>query len=230
MAGRGSAGGNLELFQVSEWDNDVLTHEKGLEKEGYRLIAGIDEAGRGPLAGPVVAAAVVLSPGARLEGVRDSKTMTPSARERALERIRATAFSVGLGVVSHREIDEANILKASLEAMRRAVLALDVEPDFLLVDGTHPVPMTIRQRCLVKGDSRSLSISAASVLAKVYRDRIMDACHLTYPGYGFNQNKGYGTREHLQALRRLGPCPIHRLTFRGGCTSDQGEAGSWKVW
>jgi ribonuclease HII len=208
---------------VPEWDDDVLGHEKVLEKEGYRLIAGIDEAGRGPLAGPVVAAAVILSPGARLEGVRDSKTMTPSARERALERIKKAAFSFGLGVVSHREIDEANILKATLEAMKRAVLALDAEPDFLLVDGIHPVPMSIRQRCLVKGDSRSLSISAASVLAKVYRDRIMDACHHTYPGYGFDQNKGYGTREHMLALRRLGPCPIHRLTFKGVC-SDKGEA------
>ena len=181
------------------------------------MIAGLDEAGRGPLAGPVVAAAVVLPRQVHLTGVRDSKKMTPRAREKAFDLIRQESTAVSIAVVSHTYIDTHNILNASLEAMKRAVLGLTPRPAFLLVDGIHPVPVDLPQRCLKKGDQRSISISAASVMAKVYRDRIMAQYHLQFPEYGFQRNKGYGTRDHLAAIRRFGPCPFHRRTFRGVC-------------
>ncbi|MBW1721026.1 MAG: ribonuclease HII [Deltaproteobacteria bacterium] len=184
-------------------------------KAGYKRIAGVDEAGRGPLAGPVVAGAVILREGVPLEGVTDSKKMTEKARTEAFSLISHDALAVSLGVVSPAFIDRHNILRASLEAMRRAVLSLDPPPDFLLVDGLQKVPVPIPQKCLKKGDQRSLSISAASVMAKVYRDRIMCSFHSSYPMYGFDTNKGYGTAVHREALRIYGPCPIHRMTFRG---------------
>jgi ribonuclease HII len=186
-------------------------------KAGYGLIAGVDEAGRGPLAGPVVAAAVIISEGITLAGVKDSKQMTEKARERAFHMINHKAIGVSIGVVAHQFIDEHNILRASLEAMKRAVLSLDPAPEYLLVDGIHAVPVSIPQKCLKKGDQRSLSISAASVMAKVYRDRMMCSYHDAFPMYGFFRNKGYGTAEHLAALREYGPSPIHRLTFKGVC-------------
>ncbi|MBN1105790.1 MAG: ribonuclease HII [Deltaproteobacteria bacterium] len=194
---------------------DILLYESAARKAGYRLIAGVDEAGRGPLAGPVVAAAVILPEGVALKGIRDSKQMTERSRERAFTMIHERAVAVGVGVVSHRVIDATNILRAALEAMRRAVLALDPAPQFCLVDGIHPIPLSIGQRSLKKGDRLSQSVSAASIIAKVYRDRLMCAYHEQYPGYGFAEHKGYGTPRHLEALRRLGACPIHRLTFRG---------------
>ena len=184
-------------------------------KAGYGLIAGVDEAGRGPLAGPVVAAGVIIPKGIRLKGVRDSKKMTENAREKAFSVINQGALSIGIGVVSHRFIDENNILKASLEAMKRAVLSLDLVPEYILVDGIHAIPVSIPQKCLKKGDQLSLSISAASIMAKVYRDRIMRSHHEAFSEYGFFDHKGYGTKRHLAALRRYGPCPIHRLTFKG---------------
>ena len=191
-------------------------------KAGYSLVAGIDEAGRGPLAGPVVAAAVILPPDAVLPGVRDSKKMTAGARESAFEMILGKARAVAIAVVSEGYIDQFNILRASLEAMKRAVRALVPQPSFLLVDGINGVPLSLPQKCLKKGDQRSLSISAASVMAKVYRDRIMKCYHLQYPCYGFDQHKGYGTKIHLEALNRFGPCPFHRMTFKGVCGHDQG--------
>lgn len=184
-------------------------------KDGYKLIAGVDEAGRGPLAGPVVAAAVILPQYCDISGVYDSKKMSAGAREKAFPVIRHKALTTGIGVVSHQAIDESNILKASLEAMRLAVVALDPQADFLLVDGIHRVPASIRQRCLKKGDQLSRSISAASVLAKVYRDRIMVCYHEMYPNYGFDKHKGYGTARHLEAIRRYGPSPVHRMSFKG---------------
>ncbi|MBW1935409.1 MAG: ribonuclease HII [Deltaproteobacteria bacterium] len=192
----------------------TLYYESLARRAGYRVIAGVDEAGRGPLAGPVVAAAVIVPDGARLEGVKDSKLMSEKARERAFSFIIEQAVAVSVGVVSHRYIDEFNILKATLEAMRRAVLSLDPEPEFFLVDGTCPVPVSIPQRCLKKGDQLSLSISAASIIAKVYRDRIMHAYHDMFPVYGFSQNKGYGTRRHLEAIQKYGCCPLHRMSFK----------------
>jgi len=181
------------------------------------VIAGVDEAGRGPLAGPVVAAAVIIPPGAVLEGVKDSKQMREDAREGAFSLIHKEALSVGIGVVSHRFIDQCNILKASQEAMKRAVSFLDPRPDFILVDGLHAIPLSIPQKRLKGGDQLSLSISAASVVAKVYRDRIMRAFHRQFPVYGFGNNKGYGTAKHLDAIRRFGPAPIHRRSFKGVC-------------
>ncbi|MBW1999178.1 MAG: ribonuclease HII [Deltaproteobacteria bacterium] len=186
-------------------------------KAGFGLVAGVDEAGRGPLAGPVVAAAVIVPEGVALRGVRDSKQMHPRAREEAFCLISEAALSIGIGVVSNRFIDEFDILRASLEAMRQAVSFLDRRPDFVLVDGIQAIPISLPQKCLKRGDQLSLSISAASIIAKVYRDRIMDAFHDRFPEYGFRTNKGYGTPGHLDALRRHGPTPIHRKTFKGVC-------------
>lgn len=179
------------------------------------MIAGVDEAGRGPLAGPVVAAAVMIPEGISVDGVRDSKKMTAKAREKAFDEILDAAIYVSIGVVSHGFIDQFNILKAALEAMKRAVLALEPAPDYLLVDGIQRVPVSMPQMPLKKGDQISHSISAASVMAKVYRDRIMRAYHGQFPEYGFFNNKGYGTAQHLRAIKEHGPCPIHRRTFRG---------------
>lgn len=208
---------NLSLFSKSEFppEIDERFYESAARKSGFRLIAGVDEAGRGPLAGPVVAAAVMLPENAVLEGVKDSKAMTARAREEAFFLVNAAALAVGVGVVSANHIDKGNILKASLEAMKRAVLCLDPAPDFLLVDGPHPVPVSVPHRCLVGGDRVSLSVSAASVIAKVYRDRIMRSYHALYPQYGFLENKGYGTTKHLAAIKTHGACPIHRMSFRG---------------
>jgi ribonuclease HII len=207
---------NLSLFPegADTSAGDPFFYEGLARKAGYQLIAGVDEAGRGPLAGPVVAAAVIFAGRPDLSGIRDSKQMTARKREEAFSVIQCAALATGIGVVSRRYIDEFNILKASLEAMSRAVKALDPRPEILLVDGIHPVPVSITQRCLKKGDQICHSISAASILAKVYRDRIMRACHKMYPVYDFDKNKGYGTARHLAALKEYGPCPVHRLTFR----------------
>ena len=194
------------------------------------MIAGVDEAGRGPLAGPVVAAAVIIPQGIQLTGIKDSKKMTEKAREKAFPLVHDQALATGIGVVSHKYIDEYNILRASLEAMKRAVLALDPQPEFLLVDGIQKVPLPVPQRCLKKGDQISRSISAASVVAKVYRDRIMRCYHKMHPVYDFARNKGYGTRSHLEALKLHGPSPIHRLTFRGVLQLDKGKTRTWETW
>jgi ribonuclease HII len=191
--------------------------ERRARENGFRVVAGVDEAGRGPLAGPVVAAVVVLPEGFFHKGIRDSKALSPIARKKAFDLIGKAAVSYGVGLATPEEIDKINILKASLLAMRRAVETLPVPPDFLYVDGIHRVPHPVAQEPLVAGDSRCLSIMAASVLAKVTRDGMMAEYDAMYPGYRFAAHKGYPTREHLAALRRLGPCPIHRTTFRGVC-------------
>jgi ribonuclease HII len=156
--------------------------------------------------------------------------MSEIARENAFPKIQDSSVSTGIGVVSHRDIDSSDILSASLEAMKKAVDALDIEPDFLLVDGIQTIPLTTPQKCLKKGDKLSLSISAASVLAKVYRDRIMRSYHETYPDYGFDRNKGYGTKDHLQVIRRIGPSPVHRHSFKGVCRFDEGKNRSGQIW
>jgi ribonuclease HII len=199
-------------------DNDPFIYESRAREKGFVLIAGVDEAGRGPLAGPVVAAAVIIPEDITLPGVKDSKKMTETARERAFSLINEKALSVSIGVVSPALIDEQNILNASLEAMKLAVLSLEPCPDYVLVDGISKIPLLIPQECIVKGDQKSHSISAASIIAKVYRDRIMYSFNGLYPQYGFCQNKGYGTKHHMEAIRRFGPSPIHRLTFRGVIT------------
>jgi ribonuclease HII len=192
-----------------------LSYEFQARLAGYSLIAGVDEAGRGPLAGPVVAAAVILPEDIALDGVKDSKKMSEGAREKAFPLIERVAIDFSLSVVNPKEIDRINILQASRKAMKQAVLTLDPPPDYLLIDGTYPINLSIPQRCIKKGDELSLSISAASVIAKVYRDRIMHSYHELYPRYGFSSNKGYGTPKHIEAITRYGPCFIHRLTFRG---------------
>jgi len=192
-----------------------LLYESDARCAGYSLIAGVDEAGRGPLAGPVIAAAVILPEDVELKGVQDSKKMTARAREEAFSLIEKRAISFSIGMVEPSEIDQINILRATLKAMKQAVLDLDPQPDFLLIDGTGHVELPIQQRCIVRGDQQCLSISAASVMAKVYRDRMMCSYHELYPQYGFSSNKGYGTRRHLAAIARYGPCSIHRFTFRG---------------
>jgi ribonuclease HII len=208
---------NLPLFphKVGEERFGPLFHESNMRMRGFDFIAGVDEVGRGPLAGPVVAAAVIMPEGIILPGVKDSKKMTEKAREDAFSVINKTAVAIGIGVISPEIIDKSNILIAALEAMRLAVSALDPAPDFILVDGTHKIPLTIPQHCIIKGDQLCHCISAASVIAKVYRDRIMCSYDTTFPEYHFKQNKGYGTRLHLSALRQYGHSPVHRLTFRG---------------
>ena len=182
------------------------------------LVAGVDEAGRGPLAGPVVAAAVILDPRARIQGLRDSKELAPAARVRLAREIRRKARAFALGLANPREIDTINILRASLLAMQRAVARLKLAPDLVLVDGNQlPSFAGCKLRpvaeAIVRGDQTVPCISAASILAKVCRDRIMRRWHRRYPDYGFEHNMGYATRMHLAVLERHGPCAIHRATF-----------------
>lgn len=183
--------------------------------KGFATLAGVDEAGRGPLAGPVVAAAVILPPGLCIEGLTDSKVLSPDQRDKLVEVVERVAVSIGLGIVGAEEIDRTNILQATVRAMREAVAGLAVAPDALLVDGPAGIGHTLPQFPLVRGDARSQSIAAASVVAKVTRDRIMVSYDELYPQYGFARHKGYGTSEHMEALRRHGSCPLHRKTFRG---------------
>jgi ribonuclease HII len=208
---------NLPLFPNtgSTGPDDPLMYESNLRARGYGLIAGVDEVGRGPLAGPVVAAAVIMPEGKTIPGVKDSKKMTEKARQDAFSVIINTAVSIGIGVVSNKKIDTTNILISSLEAMKLAVLSLDPAPEYILVDGNQKIPITIPNMCIIKGDQLCHCISAASVFAKVYRDRIMYLYDTQFPMYGFAQNKGYGTAQHLDAIRQYGASSIHRLTFRG---------------
>jgi ribonuclease HII len=188
---------------------------------GYRAVAGIDEAGRGPLAGPVVAAAVILPPGYRHPDINDSKKLTPAKRDRLYETIRADALAVGLGVVEAPVIDLVNILRATLLAMRDAVVDLSVQPDYLLIDGKNRIDLALPQDAIIGGDGKSVSIAAASIIAKVSRDRIMEIYHRQFPQYNFLKNKGYGTDEHREAIHRCGRCKIHRLSFTVRTPGDQ---------
>lgn len=177
-----------------------------------RALAGIDEAGRGPLAGPVVAAAVLWRPGHRVEGLADSKTLSARRRETLARQIKA-ASCFGIGQASVEEIDRWNILQATLRAMARAVVAMAVAPEIIIVDGNAAPNLPARVHTLARGDAMIPEISAASILAKVWRDELMVQLDAQYPGYGFARHKGYGTRAHLEALARLGPCPAHRRSF-----------------
>ncbi len=194
---------------------DTFFHERQLLKKGVRFVAGVDEAGRGPLAGPVVAAAVILDPGCDYQLFQDSKKLSPQKREYLYAALVDMGVPIGVGIATHVEIDAINILQASLLAMKRAVLALPVPPEYLLVDGKFPVPIALDQESLVKGESKSASIAAASIVAKVTRDRLMMDYHAKYPQYNFKKHKGYPTREHKDLLRQAGPSEIHRMTFRG---------------
>lgn len=191
-------------------------YEQEAFKNGCVYIAGADEAGRGPLAGPVVAAAVIFKfPPPLHLGIRDSKALSPSQRDNILVDIYREAVSVGIGVVWMDEIETTNIHTASLKAMADAVNKLNPPPDFLLIDGKFPINTSIQQQPVVKGDSKSVSIAAASIVAKTVRDSIMGAYHVMFPNYNFIKHKGYGTQEHLEAIKCFGPSPIHRKTFKG---------------
>lgn len=197
----------------SDRRTEMLLHERTLREQGFAVIAGIDEAGRGPLAGPVVAAAVVFSPEFFLPEVDDSKKLSAPKREFLFDRIREGAQSVGVGIVDNAIIDEVNILNATFLAMHQAVEHLSIRPDHLLVDGNRFAPNGVPYTTLVDGDALSFTIAAASIIAKVTRDRLMRDYEAEFPGYGFGQHKGYGTRQHIEAIARLGFCPIHRRSF-----------------
>jgi ribonuclease HII len=203
----------LTFFQFPDGVTDLF--ERQCYRAGYRNIAGVDEVGRGPLAGPVVAAAVSFSEGWIDEGIADSKKLSAKRREELYDRILSRSPSVGVGVVDQGEIDRINIHQATLKAMEMAVLKLSPPADYLLVDGIHGIPIQIPQRPIKKGDAISISIAAASIVAKVTRDRMMMEQHEKYPQYNFARHKGYGTREHLEAIRKFGCCELHRMTFRG---------------
>ncbi|MDR1464613.1 MAG: ribonuclease HII [Oscillospiraceae bacterium] len=187
--------------------------EEHLRALGFAAICGVDEAGRGPLAGDVYAAAVILPSDCVIEGLDDSKKLTPARRETLCEVISERALAAYVALATVAEIERINILRAALLAMRRAVDGLNLPADMALVDGNQPPPLEIPCQTIVRGDARCASIAAASILAKVSRDRAMTALEETYPGYGFAQHKGYGTKVHYEALARLGPCPAHRMSF-----------------
>jgi ribonuclease HII len=191
-----------------------LQHENELRARGIRVVAGVDEAGRGPLAGPVVAAAVILPEAFRLPGLTDSKQLSVAVREQLFLALRNDrAVAVAVGIAPAWEIDQVNILQATHRAMQRALGTLERQPQHVLVDGL-PVPsLVLPQTAIVGGDAQSLSIAAASVIAKVTRDRLMEGWHRRFPHYGFDRHRGYPTKEHLQRLRTYGPCPIHRRSF-----------------
>jgi ribonuclease HII len=190
----------------------MLVFERRLKRRGYRLICGIDESGRGPLAGPVVASAVVLKKYRFKARIYDAKILTPRQRFRAYREIMANA-AVGVGVVDEKTVDEINILEATKLAMQAALARLRPQPHYILVDGNMKPNFRVPAKSIVKGDRRSLSIAAASIVSKVTRDRIMDRYHKRYPQYFFCTNRGYATRQHLEALNRFGPSPIHRWSF-----------------
>jgi ribonuclease HII len=200
------------MAQLSE---DMLAYEKKLWGEGWEMLAGVDEVGRGPLAGPVVAACVILPKDIVLPGVDDSKKLTRMKREKLFEQIMETSLEVGIGIVPEKTIDKLNILNASLKAMWTAVKKLKTSPQFVLVDGNQKIPnLLFPQMAIVKGDSKSVSIASASIVAKVTRDKIMHNYHKKYPQFCFADNKGYCTKSHLEALREFGPCKIHRKSFK----------------
>jgi ribonuclease HII len=191
----------------------LCAFEQPLWEQGVTLVAGVDEVGMAPLAGPVIAAAVILKPGTRICGVNDSKQLTPEERDELEPEIRKHCVAVGLGKAEVHEIDSINIYQAGLLALRRAVLALLPQPQHLLVDARKLKELDIPQQPIIKGDAKSITIGAASIVAKVFRDRLMSQLDEAHPGYGFASHKGYPTPEHLEALDRLGACPIHRRSF-----------------
>ena len=190
-----------------------LSFEINLYRHGFAHIAGIDEAGRGCLAGPVVAAAVIFHAGYTIDGVNDSKKLSHLRREFLFEIIRVNALSIGVGIVDNKEIDKINIYKATINAMKMAVEDLAIHPDFLLIDAVPVKDLPIPQLPIIKGDTLSFTIASASIVAKVTRDRLMAGHHLSFPDYNFKTHKGYGTRDHIERLRQFGPCTLHRESF-----------------
>lgn len=193
--------------------NRLFTYDKDLRNRGYKLVAGIDEAGRGPLAGPVVAAAVILSSNCYIDGLKDSKRLSPKKRYEIYKIIYEEAIDIGIGIVDVQTIDKINILQASLLAMQRAIRNLKHTPEYLLIDGPFSPLVHIPRSTVINGDDRSAVIASASIVAKVTRDNIMIRLHEKYPLYCFNKHKGYGTSLHISILNHHGPCRIHRQTF-----------------
>ncbi|MCC7203212.1 MAG: ribonuclease HII [Nitrospirae bacterium] len=197
-----------------------LSFENDAYRQGYTNVAGIDEAGRGCLAGPVVAAAVIFNAGYFIEDVDDSKKLSPVRRERLFDIISANAMGIGVGIVDNQDIDKINIYNATIKAMKLAVEEIAIHPDYLLIDAVPLKDLSIPQLSIIKGDTLSFTIAAASIIAKVTRDRLMAEYHLSFPEYNFITHKGYGTPEHIEQLRKFGPCKIHRESFIGkipGC-------------
>ena len=192
---------------------DLWEFDREYYAQGYECICGVDEAGRGPLAGPVCAAAVILPRELEIPGLNDSKKLTDKKRRELYDIIIDRAEAYGIAMATEQEIDEINILQATFLAMERAVAQLSVKPDLALVDGNREPGLPMEVKTVIKGDSRSANIAAASILAKVTRDRLMEELDEQYPAYGFAVHKGYGTKRHYEALREHGPCPIHRMTF-----------------
>ena len=206
---------------------DLWVYEREAFDAGIRLICGVDEAGRGPLAGPVCAAAVILPPGLEIPGLNDSKKLTDKKRRELYDVITAQAVSYGIAFASEQEIDEINILQATFLAMERAIQKLSPQPELALIDGNRAKDFGLPVRTIVKGDSLSASIAAASILAKVTRDRLMEEYDAQYPQYGFAVHKGYGTKRHYEALREFGPSPIHRKTFLKKFYENRDLSGPW---
>ena len=194
-------------------EKNMWQFEEELFAQGYQMICGVDEAGRGPLAGPVCAAAVILPPHLEIPGLDDSKKLSDKRRRELFPVIKEQAIAYGIGLASHEEIDEINILQATFLAMERAIAQLQIKPEYALIDGNRTKDFGLPVKTVVKGDSLSANIAAASVLAKVTRDMLMEEAAVEYPGYGFEIHKGYGTRAHYDALREKGPSSIHRMTF-----------------
>lgn len=198
---------------------DMSCFEKDAYKEGIKFIAGIDEAGRGPLAGPVVAAAVILPENISIRGLNDSKKLSEKQREELYNEITEKAIAYEVGIVDEKIIDELNILNATKMAMEIAVESLKVKPELLLIDAVKLDGIQIPQKSIIKGDSLSVSIAAASIIAKVTRDRFIEEMDSVYPEYGFKKHKGYGTKEHIEAIKKYGICPIHRVSFTKNFTA-----------
>lgn len=203
---------------MKEKEEARLIELKKIDKEffdkGVKYIAGIDEAGRGPLAGPVVVASVILPQDSMIEGVNDSKKISESKREKLYEIITKEAISYGIGIIYQNEIDEINILQATKKGLTEAIKQMDIKPNIIMVDALNGIDtLGIPYKSIIKGDAKSYSIAAASIIAKVTRDRIMREWDKVYPEYGFGSHKGYGTAKHIAAIREYGPCPIHRKTF-----------------
>lgn len=192
---------------------DWLEFEKEALAKGYKSVCGVDEAGRGPLAGPVCAAAVILPEGVVIDGVNDSKKLSEKKRESLFDVIREQALSYSIAYATVDEIEEINILNATMLAMRRAIDGLDIKADYAMIDGNKIPPIDIDAECIVKGDAKSMSIACASILAKVSRDRLLYKYAEEYPMYGFDKHKGYGTKVHREAILKYGPCPYHRKSF-----------------
>lgn len=193
---------------------DIYQHDEAFRNKGFKFIAGIDEAGRGPLAGPVVAAAVILPEDIKIAGLRDSKKVPEKERASLFWDILSSSLDIGVGIIEHDEIDRINILQATRLAMKKAVAELNITPEALIIDAVTLPSVSIKQFSIIKADSKSASVAAASLIAKYTRDMIMLRYHSLYPEYNFSKHKGYGTEEHLRLLNLYGPCSIHRKSFR----------------